>query len=228
MIIRFTKEDTYKFLFVEYVTSSIYGFNLFVKIKQTAAINIVRDITDFTVEGWKIGKVIPTWVLGYDEWDKDVPIHPRSSYLVNGNSESILEEDTEMVEILDDPAVTDSMAVGNAYDNVDEAGDEDFQEHQNADGLNDNVPGDQDDEVNWRDDEVNWSEEDHLDGDPKGKGTVVEGEEVNWSDDDKIRSALFESADPLYVADGKWQNEAQGQPTHSGSRTISEYSNFLT
>ncbi len=60
-IIRFTKEDKYKILFVEYVTSSIYGFNLCVKIEQTAAINIVRDITDFTVEGWKIGKVIPTF-----------------------------------------------------------------------------------------------------------------------------------------------------------------------
>jgi hypothetical protein len=62
----------------------------------------------------------------------------------------------------------------------------------------------------------------------KAKGTIVEGEEVYWSDDDDTRSALVESADPLYVADGKWQNEAQGQPTHSGSRTISEYSIFLT
>ncbi len=82
------------------------------------------------MEGWKIGTVIPTWVLGYDEWVNDVPIHPRSSYPVNGNSELILEEDSEVVEILDDPAVTDSVAVGNAYDNVDEAGDEDFEEHQ--------------------------------------------------------------------------------------------------
>ncbi len=104
---------------------------------------------------------------------------------------------------------------------MDEAGDEDFEEHQNADGLNDKVPGDQDDEVNW-------SEEDDLDGNPKGKGTVVDGEEINWSDDDKIRSALVAFADPLYVADGKWQNEAQGQPTNSGSQTISEYSIFLT
>ncbi len=75
-IIRFTREDKYKFLLVEYDTTSIYGFNLCVKVEQTAAINIVRDITDFTVEVWKIGKVIPTWVLGYDEWVKDVPIHP--------------------------------------------------------------------------------------------------------------------------------------------------------
>jgi len=74
-IIRFTREDKYKFLLVEYVTEAINGFNLCVKIDQTAAINIVKDKTDFTVEGWKIGKEIPTWVLAYDGWVNDVPIH---------------------------------------------------------------------------------------------------------------------------------------------------------
>ena len=46
---RFTREDKYKFLIVEYVTKAIYGFNLGVKVEQTAAINIVKDKTDFTV-----------------------------------------------------------------------------------------------------------------------------------------------------------------------------------
>jgi hypothetical protein len=55
-IIRFTREDKYKFLIVEYVTEAIYGFNLGVKVEQTAAINIIKDKTDFTVEGWKIAK----------------------------------------------------------------------------------------------------------------------------------------------------------------------------
>jgi hypothetical protein len=218
-IIRFTREDKYKFLFVEYVTCTIYGFNLCVKVEQTAAINIVKDMPDFTVEGWKIGKEIPTWVLGYDEWVNDVPIHPRY-YPVNGNNESMHDKDTEVVEIVDDPDDTDSVVVDNACDNVDEAGDEDFEEHQYADGLKDNVTGDQDEEVNL-------SEKDDSDGDPKGKGTEVEGEEVNWSDDEDTQSALVASADPLYVAVGKWQNEAQGRPTNSGSRTISEYSNFF-
>ncbi len=59
-IIRFSREDKYKFLFVEYVTKTIYGFNLCVKVEQTAAINIVKDTIDFIVEGWKIGKEIPT------------------------------------------------------------------------------------------------------------------------------------------------------------------------
>ena len=45
-------------LLVEYVTEAIYGFNLGVKVEQTAAINIVKDKTAFTVEGWKIAKEI--------------------------------------------------------------------------------------------------------------------------------------------------------------------------
>ena len=90
---RFTREDKYKFLFVEYVTKAIYGFNLCVKVEQTAAINIVKDTTDFTVEGWKIGKEIPTWVLGYDEWvnDNDVsPFTPGTTRLIETKSQSMM------------------------------------------------------------------------------------------------------------------------------------------
>ena len=116
---RFTREDKYKFLFVEYVTEAIYGFNLCVKVEQTAAINIVKDTTDFTVEGWEIGKEIPTWFLGYDNWVNDVPTHPRY-YPVNGTNESMHGYDTEVVNF-NDPDDTDSVVVGNVYDNVDEA-----------------------------------------------------------------------------------------------------------
>ncbi len=86
-IIRFIREDKYKFLIVEYVTEAIYGFNLSVKVEQTAAINIIKDKTDFTVEGWKIAKEIPTWVLGYDDWVNDVPnhLHGHDTELMNIN-----------------------------------------------------------------------------------------------------------------------------------------------
>ena len=93
-IIRFTREDKkYKFMFVEYVTCTIYGFNQCVKVEQTAVINIVKDMTDFTVEGWKIGKEIPTWVLGYDEWvnDNDVsPFTPGTTRLIETKSQSMM------------------------------------------------------------------------------------------------------------------------------------------
>jgi len=64
--IRFNKEDTYKFLFVEYVSFTMYVFKLCVKVEQKAAMNIVKDTTDSTVEGWKIGKEITSWVHSYD------------------------------------------------------------------------------------------------------------------------------------------------------------------
>ena len=163
------------------------------------------------------GKKIPTWVLGYDEWVNDVPVHPRY-YPIDGNKESKHDEDTEAVNI-DDPDDTDSVVVGDVCDNVDDAVDEDI-EAQYLDGLKDNVTDDQDEEVNW-------SENDDSDGNAKGKGTEVQSEEVNGSNDEDTQSALVASADPLYVGDGKWQNVAQGWPTNSGSRTISEYSIFF-
>ena len=131
-IIRFTREDIYKFLFVEYNASCVYGFNLCVKVEQTAVINIVKDMTDFTVEGWKIGKEIPTWVHGYDKWD----------YPVDGNKESMHDEETEVVNVYD-PDDTDSVVVRSVCDNVDEAVDKDI-EVQYLDGLKDNVTDDQD------------------------------------------------------------------------------------
>ena len=217
-IIRFTREDKYKFLFVEYVTSAIYGFNLCVKVEQTAAINIVKDTTDFTVVGWKIGKEIPTWVLGYDDWVNDIPIHPRY-YLVSGNNESMHDYDTEVVNV-DDPNDTDSVVVGNVNDKVDEAVEEDS-ELQYSECLKDN-------DTDGQDEEINLSEPEDSDGDAKGEGTEFQGEEVTWSDDEDTHSAHVASADPLNVGDGKWQNEAQGRPNKTASRTISKYSKYLS
>jgi hypothetical protein len=199
-IIRFTREDKYKFLFVEYVTEAIYGFNLCVKVKQTAAINIVKDKTDFTVEGWKIGKEIPTWVLGYDDWVNDVPIHLHGY-------------DTEMMNV-NYPDAADSLVV------VDETVEEDI-DGQYYDGPKDN-------DTEGQDEQEYWSEAEDSDGDAKTEGTEVQDEEVSWSDDEDTPSALVASADPPNVRDGKWQNEAQEWPTKSATRTTSEYSKYLS
>ena len=137
-IIRFTKEDKYKFLFVEYVSFTIYGFNLCVKVEQKAAMNIVKDTTDFTVEGLKIGKEIPTWVHSYDTWVNDVSINPRS-YQVDGNKESIHDADTEVVNV-NDPNDKDSVVVGYVCDNVDDDVDEE-KEAQYLVGLKVNITG---------------------------------------------------------------------------------------
>ena len=200
-IIRFTREDKYKFLIVEYVTEAIYGFNLGVKVEQTAAINIVKDKTDFTVEGWKIAKEIPTWVLGYDDWVNDVPNH------LHGH-------DTELMNI-NYPDAAGTLVV------VDEAVEEGIDAQYYVD-PNGNESEGQDGEEEY------WSEAADSDGDAKMEGTEVEVEEVSWSDVEDTPSALVASVHPINVQDGKLQNEAQGCPTKSATRTTSEYSKYLS
>lgn len=200
-IIRFTREDKYKFLIVEYVTEAIYGFNLGVKVEQTAAINIVKDKTDFTVEGWKIAKEIPTWVLGYDDWVNDVPNH------LHGH-------DTELMNI-NYPDAAGTLVV------VDEAVEEGIDAQYYVD-PNGNESEGQDGEEEY------WSEAADSDGDAKTAGTEVEDEEVSWSDVEDTPSALVASVHPINVQDGKLQNEAQGCPTKSATRTTSEYSKYLS
>ena len=200
-IIRFTREDKYKFLIVEYVFSNIYGFNLGVKVEQTAAINIVKDKTDFTVEGWKIAKEIPTWVLGYDDWVNDVPNH------LHGH-------DTELMNI-NYPDAAGTLVV------VDEAVEEGIDAQYYVD-PNGNESEGQDGEEEY------WNEAADSDGDAKTAGTEVEYEEVSWSDVEDTPSALVASVHPINVQDGKLQNEAQGCPTKSATRTTSEYSKYLS
>jgi hypothetical protein len=197
-IIIFTREDKYKFLFVEYVSGAIYGFNLCVKIEQTAAMNIVKDKTDFTVEGWKIGKEIPTWVLGYDDWVNDVPIH-LDTEVMNSN----------------DPDDTDSVVV------VDEAVEEDT-ETQYFDGPNDNDTEGQDDQENLSEpvdsdgdaeredtevqgDEVTWSDDKDT-----HSALVASADPLNFRDGKWQKEAQG------------WPT------TKSATRTTSEYSKYLS
>jgi hypothetical protein len=63
-IIKFTEKDEMKYLIVEYSSGKYFGFNLCESGKCTATICIVQDKDEFMVMGWKVAKVIPTWVLG--------------------------------------------------------------------------------------------------------------------------------------------------------------------
>ncbi len=98
-IIRLTTEDHFKYRMVEYVTLSVYGFNLRVKAERVAAIAIVKDMSDFTVDDWKTSKEKPIWVLGFDEWHRDVPIHPRNYYKVDGSIQSLPNKKPEVLDI---------------------------------------------------------------------------------------------------------------------------------
>jgi hypothetical protein len=169
---------------VEYISSSIFGFDLCVKAEQAAATTIVKDMTDLTMEGWKISKVKPKWVLCFDEWLNDVPIHPRY-YPVDANKEMMPTEEMEMVDNNDSDKSEVKTEVVDNKDSVDNK-----------------------DDVDNEDNEVKDSDTENLDGNLKGKGGEDQEDEVSWSDKD-LQFPKVASADTLCVAEGVRQNESQ-------------------
>ena len=65
----FIQVDELKFLIVEAINESAYGFDLSKKVEKAAAIKVVTDENDFTVVGWSISNIIPNWVKTFDEWN---------------------------------------------------------------------------------------------------------------------------------------------------------------
>jgi hypothetical protein len=64
-ILKFTEEDEMKYLIVEHSNGKYFGFNLCESAGCSTAFSIVQDKDEFMVIGWKVAKVIPTWVLGF-------------------------------------------------------------------------------------------------------------------------------------------------------------------
>jgi hypothetical protein len=85
-IIKFTEEDEMKYLIVEHSSGKYFGFNLRESNKRSTAFSIVQDKDEVMVMGWKVAKVIPTWVLGFVDWT-----NLMSSY------NATLSQDVEMV-----------------------------------------------------------------------------------------------------------------------------------
>ncbi len=65
-IIKFTEEDEMKYLIIKHSSGNYFGFNLHESNERTSTISIVQDKEEFMVMGWKVAKVIPTWVLGWN------------------------------------------------------------------------------------------------------------------------------------------------------------------
>jgi hypothetical protein len=68
-IIKFTEEDEMKYLIVKHSSGKYFGFNLSESNKRSTAFSIVQDKDEFMTMGWKVAKVIPTWVLGFVDWN---------------------------------------------------------------------------------------------------------------------------------------------------------------
>jgi hypothetical protein len=100
-ILKFTEEDEMKYLIVEHSSGKYFGFNLHESDKHSTAFSIVQDKDEFMVMGWKVAKVIPTWVLGFVDWNNLI-----TSY------NATLSQDVEMVNT-NDVLNADNVNVGN-------------------------------------------------------------------------------------------------------------------
>jgi hypothetical protein len=103
-IIKFSEEDEMKYLIVEHSSGKYFGFNLRESNERTSAISIVQDKDEFMVMGWKVTKVIPTFVLGFVDWN-----NLMTSY------NATLSQDIEMVNT-NDVFYADNVNVGNNYE----------------------------------------------------------------------------------------------------------------
>jgi hypothetical protein len=87
---RFIQEDNLKCLIFEATNECCYGFNLSNGVEKAAAIQVVSDKQDFPVGGWSIGKVIPSWVKSFEEWN----IYNRGFNQVNNvGAKSFVDDD---------------------------------------------------------------------------------------------------------------------------------------
>lgn len=65
----FIEEDNMKYIIFEYSGEKYYAFNLLDGVEYATAISIIQDKFEFMVMGWKVARVIPTWVLGCFDWN---------------------------------------------------------------------------------------------------------------------------------------------------------------
>ncbi len=121
-IIRLTTEDSFKYLMVEYTNLSVYRFNLCVQAERVAAIVIVKDTSDVIVDGWKISKEKPIWVLGFDEWHREIPIHlSNPCYKVAGSIQSLSNKKPEVLDIGETGQSENEKEVFDSSDSVNKA-----------------------------------------------------------------------------------------------------------
>jgi hypothetical protein len=66
---KFIKEDEMKYLIIEHSSGKYFALNLLNAKESSTAFSIVQDKFKFMVMGWKVAKAIPTWVLGFSDWN---------------------------------------------------------------------------------------------------------------------------------------------------------------
>jgi hypothetical protein len=112
-----------KYFIVEHSSGKYFGFNLCESNELTSAISIVQDKDEFMVMGWKVAKVIPTWVLGFVDWN---------NLMMSYNA--TLSQGIEMVNTTNDVFNANNVNVGN-NDEV-----HDHESKQRVVGMQENPP----------------------------------------------------------------------------------------
>ncbi len=59
----------FEFLVVETFDMRCYGFNSEHAVQCAIAKKIIQDVNSFIVNGWKVARQIPKWILHYDAWN---------------------------------------------------------------------------------------------------------------------------------------------------------------
>ncbi len=62
-------EENFGYLVVETLDKKCYGFNLKCTNEYATAKEIIQDLNNFIVNGWKVTRHIPKWIHSYKSWN---------------------------------------------------------------------------------------------------------------------------------------------------------------
>jgi len=65
----YMNEENYNYLLVETFNIKYFGFNLSDDTEYETARQIIQDQNNFIVNGWKVSRILPEWINGYDKWN---------------------------------------------------------------------------------------------------------------------------------------------------------------
>ena len=63
------KEEKYNYLVVETFNIEYFGFCFSDNTEYQVARQIIQDRNNFIVNGWKVSRILPEWINGYDKWN---------------------------------------------------------------------------------------------------------------------------------------------------------------
>ncbi len=131
---KYIDNEKFKFLVVESFELRCYGFNLKNTDQQAAANQIIQDVNNFIVNGWKVARQIPKWIHGYDAWINFMKENwSHNSILEYNSKEDVNDDENKDFEYAEDDE-------GKRYEEVEEIEEEEedeevSEEEKEGDGV---------------------------------------------------------------------------------------------